>query len=50
MTLSTLFINESDTMASDSGIYTCRAVITVNGTDNFTSDGDSQVTLTGECA
>ena len=50
MTLSTLIINERDTMASDSGIYTCRAEITVDGTDMFTSDADSQVTLTGECA
>ena len=50
MTLSTLFINGSDTVASDSGIYTCRTVITVDETDMFTSDGDSQVTLTGECA
>ena len=50
MTLSTLFINESDTMASDSGIYTCQAVITVDGTDMFTSDDTSIVVLTGECA
>ena len=35
-------------MASDSGVYTCQAMISVDLTDMFTSDSDSQVTLTRE--
>ena len=50
MSLSTLFISSSDTVASDSGVYTCPVVITVDGTDMFTSDDTSRVILTGECA
>ena len=36
-------------MASDGGIYTCQATLTVVD-DVFTFDDYSQVTLTGECA
>lgn len=50
MSLSTLFISSSDTVASDSGVYTCQAVITVDGNDIFTYSDVSHVTLTGECA
>ena len=49
MSLSTLFISSNDTVASDSGEYTCQEMLTVNGTDMFTYSDSSQVALTGEC-
>ena len=48
MSWSTLFISSSDTVASDSGEYTCQEILTVNGTDIFTYSDSSQVALTGE--
>ena len=49
MSLSTLFISASDTVASDSGEYTCQERLTVNGTDIFIYSDSSQVALIGEC-
>ena len=48
MTLSTLFISSSDTVASDNAIYPCQEILTVNGTDMFTYSGVSHATLTGK--
>ena len=36
-------------MASDSGVYTCLAMLTVDGTDIFNYSDTSRVTLIGEC-
>ena len=49
MLFSTLFISAIDTMASDSGTYTCRVVVSVVSveTDMFNYSDTSQVTLTG---
>ena len=49
MLLSTLFISSNDTVASDSGEYTCQEMITVNGTDMFTYSDSSRVALIGKC-
>ena len=36
-------------MASNSGVYTCQVMLTVDGTDVFNYSDISRVTLTGEC-
>ena len=45
--MSTFFINESDTMASDSGVYSCQAMLTIDGTDVLDYFDASRVTLAG---
>ena len=45
--MSTFFISASDTMASDSGLYTCLVVLTVDENETFHYDNTSQVTLRG---
>ena len=47
MTMSTLFIDANDTMASDSGMYRCQVTLTIDGTDMLDYYDTSQVTLTG---
>ena len=46
----TLFISSNSTMASDTGVYTCLVMLTVDGTDIFNYSDTSLVTLIGECA
>ena len=48
MTMSTLFVSSSDTVASDSGVYTCQAILTVNETDMFTYSDVTHITLKGK--
>ena len=48
MLMSTLFINVNDTMASDSGVYDCQVILSIDGTDIFDYFDTSQVTLTGK--
>ena len=47
MSMSTFFINANDTTASDSGVYACQAMLTIDGTEMFDYFDTSQVTLTG---
>ena len=45
---STLRINVSDSMPTDSGSYYCQVTLTVNDTDNITANDTSNVLLKGK--
>ena len=45
---STLLISANDSMPTDSGLYYCQVISTVNETDNFTANDTSIVSLTGK--
>ena len=45
---SVLFISSNDTEPRDDGIYTCRVILTVAETDNFTASDNLRVLSTGK--
>ena len=47
-TESVLEIDSDDTVAEDSGVYTCQVILTINGIDTFTASDTSAVFIRGE--
>ena len=47
-TESVLYIGSNNTMAKDSGMYTCQVILTINGIDTFTASDTSEVFIRGE--
>ena len=45
---SILLNSANDSMPTDSGLYDCQVILTVNETDNFTANDTSIVLLTGK--
>ena len=46
--VSILDIDSHDTMAEDSGVYTCQVILTINGIDTFTASDTSEAFIRGE--
>ena len=45
---SELYIGLNNTIAEDSGIYTCQVILTINGIDTFTASDTSTILIRGE--